>query len=532
MSAQTSSFGVRFVILTSAIAILFLLAPHRAHAANDLLTGVGIGVVGTLGAQELAKLIASPGFGKAADLMCNPVIPQCPCGHVPGPKGCVLAPGPAHLYNKNRCPPSPLICQDLTSGSLTLGTCLAPNVCRGITTSFGGSSMGLGGGGLSPIVTSLLGGLLQKLLAPQPPTPPPFGGGTGTGVTPPGLPTCSIYSTVVSSTASSTTVNLSWYSTNATTATLSPDIGPVELQGTRQTTITAATNFILMVNGSSGSNSCSTQVFATNSTSLSTSPNLSELLNSLNSPPVSGTLNTNTPTGPTLPIKPFLPQIQNPVTEVFTTPLNVPLTPATQNPFNQANLTPGAYGDIKILGGGATIIGGTRTDTSEVAGFYGTDSYTGEGGGIVQGLCLARPWASNFLSNIIPPSFFDSLCKWRGYNTGEEKQVEIRYVQAPRTEEEKPTATSSAPTVEPKIQIWAVPESVSLGARTSVFWSTQGVTECTVSSPDGSFTHHAIIGKIEGASTVPLTGATTYTISCIGPDGAPISDFVTVKIGS
>ncbi len=531
MSAQTSSFGVRLVALVTAFAFLLLLAPHRAHAQSNFGTGFATGITTALLAQNISKLLASPGFGMAADAMCTPVIVgKCTCKTIPDGKG-GCKPGP----NKYLCPPAPDICSDTTAGSLTIGTCVLPNKCKGVSTSFGGSSMGIGGSsGLNPIVGALLGGLLQKLMSPSPPTTPPFGGGATGGVTPPGLPTCSIYSSVIGSTASSTTVNLSWSSSNATSASLSPGIGPVELQGTRQTTITTATNFMLMVTGSAGTNSCSTQVFSTNSSLLPTSNNLSELLNSLNNPPVSENLNTNTQNTqiPVLPVQPLLPGIQNPVTEVFTTPLTIGLNPDVQNPFNQVNLVPGAYGDIKILGGGATIIGGSRTGTGEIAGFYGTDSYSGEGGGLVERLCLSRPWAGNFLSNIIPPTFFDSLCKWRGFATGEERQVEIRYVRAPsQTGEPAPTATSSAPVVEPQVWIKASPESVSLGGRTSIFWSTQGVTACTVSSSDGNFEQQVILDKIEGASTIPLTEQTTFTIACTKPDGSAISDYVTVKIG-
>ncbi len=207
----------------------------------------------------------------------------------------------------------------------------------------------------------------------------------------------------------------------------------------------------------------------------------------------------------------------------------------------QKNLPPGAYGDVKILANGTTIIAGVREKNSEVAGFYGTSATTGTGG--VAKLCSNRPWATNFLSFIIPASFFDSLCTWRGYTVGQKPAAVVSPAATTGTGTTKTntvkttvggtkstgTATT-APAVAPetaRVDIWASPAVVPLGARTSIFWNTQGVTECIETSPDGSFTHSSLKG---GASTVPLTQATTFTISCIAPNGAPITDTVTVQM--
>jgi hypothetical protein len=92
-----------------------------------------------------------------------------------------------------------------------------------------------------------------------------------------------------------------------------------------------------------------------------------------------------------------------------------------------------------------------------------------------------------------------------------------------------PVATSSGPYVEPQADIWAVPSSVPLGARTTVFWNAKGVTSCTETSPDGSFSQSSLSG---GAATVPLSGPTTYTISCTTPAGGHITNYVTVQLGS
>lgn len=208
----------------------------------------------------------------------------------------------------------------------------------------------------------------------------------------------------------------------------------------------------------------------------------------------------------------------------------------------QKNLPTGTYGDVKILQNGTTIIAGVREKNSEVAGFYGTNT-TVTGGGVA-GLCANRPWARNFLSFIIPATFFDSLCTLRGYTVGRAPATAT----LPTTKKTGTTTTktntvkttvggtkatvtaTSAPVTAPntaRVDIWASPLTVPLGARTSIFWNTQGVTDCIETSPDGSFSHASLKG---GASTVPLTAATVFTISCIAPNGAPITDSVTVLI--
>jgi len=201
-------------------------------------------------------------------------------------------------------------------------------------------------------------------------------------------------------------------------------------------------------------------------------------------------------------------------------------------------LTPGARGDIKVTDSGATVVAGTRDTQNnvEVAGFYGAQTFGGtEPQGLVGQWCQSRPWANNFLSKIVAPSFFDGLCSWRGYQVGSPPaaaapQVTViqQTVQArqPATTVRAAT-TTSAPAIPPRVDIWAVPASVPLGARTSIFWNTQGVTNCTETSPDGSFNQSSLSG---GAATVAITGATTFTISCLAPDGSHVTAFVTVNL--
>ena len=199
------------------------------------------------------------------------------------------------------------------------------------------------------------------------------------------------------------------------------------------------------------------------------------------------------------------------------------------------NLQSGTQGNIVTTDAGVTVIANAVDiqGNSTVAGFYGSDTFGAQPTGIVGKLCLARPWAGSAVSFVIPPSFFDSLCAWRGYKVGTPAPAPTAAttVVVQQISEPKGTSTSAAapaaPTVPPEVDIWAVPLSVPLGARTSIFWNTKGVSSCTETSPDGSFNQNSLSG---GASTVPITGATTFTISCLTPDGKPVTAYVTVNL--
>jgi hypothetical protein len=202
-------------------------------------------------------------------------------------------------------------------------------------------------------------------------------------------------------------------------------------------------------------------------------------------------------------------------------------------PGPNPNQSTGPRGDIRLGPNGATIYASNSATGSNaiVPGFFGADTLGGvQSLGVAAWLCTIRPWNSSFLSNLIPDSFFDGLCKWHGFHVGPlPHPVVPTLTQTPVTKVVTPTrtATSTEPVVPPKVQIWAVPASVSVGSRTSVFWITQGVTNCIETSPDGSFNQSSLSG---GASTVPLTTATTFTISCVAPDGTPVTDYFTVRI--
>lgn len=203
---------------------------------------------------------------------------------------------------------------------------------------------------------------------------------------------------------------------------------------------------------------------------------------------------------------------------------------------NQAvSLQSGTQGNIEIRGEGATVIANARDvqANTEVAGFYGGDTFgTTQPQGIVAKMCQSRPWAGAVVSFIIPPSFFDSLCAWRGYQVGipippsPAQQTVIIRQEGPAQNTTQPASTTSS-TIPPEVDIWAVPAKVTLGGRTSIFWNTKGVVSCNETSPDGSFNENSLSG---GASTVPLSGPTTFTISCLTPDGKPVTDYVTVNL--
>ena len=196
----------------------------------------------------------------------------------------------------------------------------------------------------------------------------------------------------------------------------------------------------------------------------------------------------------------------------------------------KASLQSGAHGDIEIREGGATVVAGTRDEqtNTEVAGFYGSDT-SGEPRGIVARMCLSRPWANSVVSFVIPPSFFDGLCMWRGYQVGKPPppSAPVQQKATQTTPPPQPEQTITISPVPPAVDIWAVPEKVPLGARTSVFWNTRGVAECTISGPDGNFRETSLSG---GAATVPLSGPTTFTISCLTPEGKPVTSYVTVNL--
>jgi len=211
-----------------------------------------------------------------------------------------------------------------------------------------------------------------------------------------------------------------------------------------------------------------------------------------------------------------------------------PSTPSpSQTPLNQKKIpvpANGVKGDIRSFGKGATIYANNRNDNTEVAGFFGSSSTAAR-------LCQSRPWSKNFLSFVIPASFFDNLCTSAGYplgtsagsaqgggTGGSTRASQKTSIGAPTSG----TANGKLGTQQPQVKIWARPASVSIGGRTTIFWTSQYVTACTESSSDGNFSGSSTSG---GASTVALSGPVTFTIQCRAIDGSMISGSTTVNIG-
>lgn len=369
------------------------------------------------------------------------------------------------------------------------GTCTSYGVCKALTASGAdGKSMNIGD--LSKLV-DVLGKVMQALNAGG------VGGGSGspggTGSTG-GYGGCSQYYQV--NTPSSDPCA---YYVPSASSNINIDTGSNSSSGTGAGSNNAVTDLIsnLIGGGSGGSSSSST---GSTGSSGAGSVNIPT-----SSPSVSGGLSSSTANG----AKVVLPD--------------------------------GTSGELRVLPNGATVIVRTQ-DTgknSTVAGFLGTQASGGaQPKGLVASWCQTRPWSSNFLSIIIPAKFFDNLCTLNGYQVGiPTPTVQTQIVQSgsnvPRTTTfTQPTtgvrATSTIPQSPPMtVDIWAVPASVPLGARTTIFWNSKNAQSCIETSPDGSFSHATLSG---GGATVPLSGATTYTISCTAPDGSHATDYVTVNL--
>lgn len=196
-------------------------------------------------------------------------------------------------------------------------------------------------------------------------------------------------------------------------------------------------------------------------------------------------------------------------------------------------------------------------------------------------LCSSRPWATGIMATLLPTGFLDGVCaKWgygpQGFSSADtttfnpqavEKGINCpRYVK-PGTEaviswscgtsarlsavaglpgvHPSDTRTTVAPdkpsqtygircsdgfenfctirTIDPKVNIWAEPTAVRLGARANIFWASQDTTGCSVTGP--SFNETGLEG---GASTVSITRPTTYTALCTTAAGDNVEASVTV----
>lgn len=201
---------------------------------------------------------------------------------------------------------------------------------------------------------------------------------------------------------------------------------------------------------------------------------------------------------------------------------------------SSSTLSPQTRGDIVTGERGATVVGGSRNEAEnvEVSGFIGAGSGNlAQSKSLVGRLCESRPWATGFLANIITPSFFDGLCTWRGYHVGPLAEALKGVPAATKTVKivsRKDDETNKPPvyTGEPEVDVWATPDTVPLGTRTSVFWVSENVVACTVKGP--SFEQNGISG---GAATVPIAVDSTFTAVCTDAEGNELTrDSVTVRL--
>lgn len=492
-------------------------------------------------------------FGKEADAMCNPVQPVCGCGQVMGPKGCTAG------ANKFMCP-----CFDTTAGFTTSGVCIAQLRCQAQGTSDGTFDKALGA--LGQILGQVLGKLGQGSgsgsgSGSTPYTPPATTGCTGTyfqtsDITQLSNP-CAQYvpptTPIDTGGGTSTCDTLSQLlgtctgggDTGGSVFTADPVIGTAPLTVTFSSRVTgqggAATiqfgdgvseqatscNAPADVCITPGQNTHIYQSAGSYTATLvdSTGATIGNVTVTVNSAAVGGSTITT-----------VLTDNSATTTAATTTPNTADLSGLGSPLLLAPGLNNGVAGDILLLNGGATIYSSSQNlaNNTGVAGFFGSDTFNGQQPqGIAAQMCQARPWAGGFWGSILPVSFFDGLCSARGYQVGPPPTPSAPVVQlqqttpAPKPAAPAPAATSTTPSVKPVVQIWAVPSSVPLATRTSIFWNTQGVTECTETSPDGSFNQNSLSG---GAATVPLTNATTFTISCLDADGNPVTSYVTVNL--
>ena len=211
------------------------------------------------------------------------------------------------------------------------------------------------------------------------------------------------------------------------------------------------------------------------------------------------------------------------------TPSPVPTAPAGQNqtPSPQS----GAKGNIQLTSTSATIQAGVRdvARNTESVGFFGSNFSQGaQPKGLVERMCLLRPWQNPQISYGIPTSLFDNLCSSKGLRVGVLPGASTPALPSASAQAKAGAiASSTVPTNPPKVDIWAVPASVAVGSRTSIFWNTKGASSCTLSSSDGNFSAETVSGN---SASAPLTGSTFFFISCIAPDGSRANGYVKVNI--
>jgi hypothetical protein len=70
---------------------------------------------------------------------------------------------------------------------------------------------------------------------------------------------------------------------------------------------------------------------------------------------------------------------------------------------------------------------------------------------------------------------------------------------------------------------------VKSGNTTKVNWSASNVSSCRVSAPNGD-AWTGELSAIGGNISNPITGETTYTLSCVALDGTTLTKQATVRV--
>ncbi len=411
---------------------------------------------------------------QAANVECAVVNIKCPCGFIEGNGGCVSSPaGPK--ANMHLCP-----CGQTMPGGKVWGECVAPLTCHAVGFSFL-DSLGLGGssGTIGQIIGSVAASQLMSLFSGSGSKGSNDTSGYGSNPYADIQSGCSSYYAV-----SVPSADPCAYYVPGGTGGVSSDL----LGGLDTTTVSSD-----LVDASSGASDYLSQYTDTGSDASSVSDSLLGL-------PAEDATTTN-----------GQPAVRVSAGAIGTTSVVSKLT-----------------GSIVYTKLGGTIVANSRDldANTEVAGFYGGDTLSDTPKGFIGSLCQWRPWANSIISFVIPPSFFDGLCSWGGYRVGDSSATTTPSIARKRIVA-KPTATTTPTGLHPEIVIWASPTHVALSGRTSIFWNSKDTASCVVTSSDGSFHETTLSG---GASTVPITDATTFTATCTTLDGTTITDSTEVDL--
>ena len=523
MSTSRSQFlNKHYTVRRGVFALVLIVAtlPTGLYALTNLQSGaigvgIGAGATALLGQGGAGAATAAGLAGEtAANAMCAVYIPtHCGCKQMDGPHGSCVA-NPANTFS---CPLG--TCIQYTNKIPVAGICDAVLHCKAVSVG------GIGGGAATGVDSGLaqlgqmLGSVLKDLMGKGGGGGDSGGGGSGSGGDSAGnSSTCTSYYQVTTPSSDPCA-----YYVPSNTATSGVNTSGQDLLNALNGGQTG-TNLINQLNG----NLSSTSVTNTN-TNNNTNPNI----NTNSDTNTNTNTNTDTNTGTNLNTD-------------LTSTANVTGTFKPAGPY-QSPTTPGLSGSIQTTGTGATFVSSDIKNNTQTSSFFGADTLGGAVRNLVSGWCRSRPWAGGFIASIVAPSFFDGLCTHNGFAVGAPvlptvapsnnipsytPRTNIVLTQTP-IQKQKPkilqVIASSTPLLPPRVDIWAVPPTVPLGARTTIFWNTENVTNCTETSPDGSFSQTSLSG---GAATVPLTEATTYTISCLDSQHNPATSYMRVKIAN